>query len=728
MRLRRILPTILFLFGGLAAVLLIVGVAMNLTDRIATFRQSGDDMIRHAASMLSLHLEEVEKDATLAFLQSDTPLNHRRGGHDEIRILALLEGGRVVRTLAGGLPLGIRLPHSHIAVGQWSLSDRFNPKGEPLLERSFPVGEDRLLHVGVRPAFKYLLPEVEGYGISLLVIDEDGDILWPGPEQENVPGFLEPSLLRGKLERSVMQGSGWRYARLATGRRLWVRPAPTRVENLRIVAVLPLQAVLLSLVKPVVPLVVLLLLLLLLLWTFLLLFRRRILPELDGVTSLAAVLPSRLQGVGDPESMVEVVRRFSQRFREQRGRSSVAEVSSMLDGLTAALDALQQQQEEIVSYNEELKGMNDALEGTNNTLRMREHVWGKTLEVTRELRGGAGLGERVNRVAEAVREVSGAFGVTIDLLRDEQLIPLGWSGYRVYVLPAPATLYNSLAGKAVRQRRVIWAEDVEQEESYMNECREVKSELVIPLVEEDLPIGSMEIDFDEPRARDEELIETLDPVAANLTGTLYAVRAQEEIRASYTYLAGRLQHLTSIYHDETAEHIDRVGAYSRLLARALGREGREVEDMGVFAKLHDIGKLKVPREILSKPGPLTEEEFAVIKMHPQWGAKVLGEASWLAMARRICLYHHEKWDGSGYPYGLAGEDIPWEGQVVTLADIYDALRGARAYKPAFSHEKTTKIITEGDGRVEPHHFNPVLLEYFREHHELFAAVYEKIQG
>jgi len=98
------------------------------------------------------------------------------------------------------------------------------------------------------------------------------------------------------------------------------------------------------------------------------------------------------------------------------------------------------------------------------------------------------------------------------------------------------------------------------------------------------------------------------------------------------------------------------------------------------------------------------------------------------MARTICVSHHERWDGSGYPKGLKGEEIPWEGCVVALADVYDALRSPRAYKPELSHEAVCRIILEGDGRVRPEHFHPRLLDFFRKHADRFAAIYDSARG
>ena len=229
--------------------------------------------------------------------------------------------------------------------------------------------------------------------------------------------------------------------------------------------------------------------------------------------------------------------------------------------------------------------------------------------------------------------------------------------------------------------------------------------------------GVLEVAFDREIARSNEFIETLLPVATAVGSLIEVESAHLEIKDSYRFLVRKLQSVTELYHLETADHMDRIGAYSRLAARYLGRTQEEQDDIEVFSRLHDIGKLRIPISILAKPGTLSDEEMEAVHTHPLWGAELIGGASWLDMARNICLTHHEKWDGSGYPLGLVGDDIPWEGQVVALADVYDALRSHRVYKDAMQHEEAVEVILEGDGRTVPEHFSPQILQFFREHHE-----------
>ncbi len=176
--------------------------------------------------------------------------------------------------------------------------------------------------------------------------------------------------------------------------------------------------------------------------------------------------------------------------------------------------------------------------------------------------------------------------------------------------------------------------------------------------------------------------------------------------------------------EDTGEHIIRIGLFAHRLSEQLGLPEDLLSRISPAASMHDVGKLGIPDSILLKPGKLTEKEFEVIKQHTLIGEKILKGSphALLQLAAEIAVSHHERWDGSGYPYGLTGTDIPLAGRIVMLADQYDALRNSRAYKPAFSHEQTCDIIINGDGRTKPEHFDPSVLAAFKEIKDDFAAI------
>ncbi|MDR1713219.1 MAG: response regulator [Coriobacteriales bacterium] len=191
--------------------------------------------------------------------------------------------------------------------------------------------------------------------------------------------------------------------------------------------------------------------------------------------------------------------------------------------------------------------------------------------------------------------------------------------------------------------------------------------------------------------------------------------------------------LVEFRDDVTGAHIERTQLYLEVLVKTMMREGvyaRETTDWDLeyliqSAKLHDVGKIGISDLILNKPGKLTPEEFEIMKTHPEIGVRTIKQIeenapdhSFLKHACRIAGFHHEKWDGSGYPYGFKGEDIPLEGRLMAIADVYDALISARPYKKPFSTDEARDIIDDGRGS----HFDPVLVDVFDTVSEEFAAI------
>lgn len=184
---------------------------------------------------------------------------------------------------------------------------------------------------------------------------------------------------------------------------------------------------------------------------------------------------------------------------------------------------------------------------------------------------------------------------------------------------------------------------------------------------------------------------------------------------------------------DTGEHLDRIRLYVTLLAEQLLEEGllvdrRYIEDLALASSLHDIGKVGIPDRVLLKPGRLEPEERSTMERHAELGGRCLsaigdrlGEDDFLQLAKEVAYGHHEKWDGSGYPAGVAGERIPLAARIVAVADVYDALRSRRPYKDPMSHDRARSILIEGRGG----HFDPVVLEAFLACEDRFAEISDR---
>jgi len=202
-----------------------------------------------------------------------------------------------------------------------------------------------------------------------------------------------------------------------------------------------------------------------------------------------------------------------------------------------------------------------------------------------------------------------------------------------------------------------------------------------------------------------------------------------ELAESRLEVIWRLAKAAEFRDEDTGNHVMRVASYCRIIAEKLGCERDFTERLFLTSPLHDLGKIAVPDAILLKPGELTDEEWVVMRSHAELGAKILRDDSkarqifcqldgaggstsdrdpLIEMAANIALTHHEKWDGSGYPRGLAGEQIPLEARIVAVADVYDALTSARPYKQPHSSEKSVSIIHEGSGK----HSDPTVVAAF----------------
>jgi len=222
------------------------------------------------------------------------------------------------------------------------------------------------------------------------------------------------------------------------------------------------------------------------------------------------------------------------------------------------------------------------------------------------------------------------------------------------------------------------------------------------------------------------------------TRTQSLENSEAELRQAYNAIIMGMSMLSESRDGVTGAHLTRVKAQTSLLTHEIAKNHPEklspemVERIVSYSPLHDVGKVGVPDAVLNKTGGLTSEEFEQMKLHTTNGAALLldilqllpNDSGYLGTAQEIAENHHERFDGTGYPHGLSGEQIPLSARIVALADIYDALRSPRAYKPAFTHEQAFDIITKGDGRTSPAHFDPIVIEAFKKVHEEMSAAYD----
>jgi HD-GYP domain-containing protein (c-di-GMP phosphodiesterase class II) len=207
-------------------------------------------------------------------------------------------------------------------------------------------------------------------------------------------------------------------------------------------------------------------------------------------------------------------------------------------------------------------------------------------------------------------------------------------------------------------------------------------------------------------AFDEHDVALMQTIAAQIGPAVQVATLNTQLELSYSELKEahreaiqRLAYAAEARDPYTGRHLQRIGVLSQALARRMGFDDDGVEAIGYAAVVHDIGKLRIPDSILMKPSALSEEDWRVMRRHPEFGAELLGTGRFYDAAREVALHHHERWDGSGYPFGLVGEEIPLAARIVSVADVYDALISARPYKLAWSAERALAELVQMRGRT-----------------------------
>jgi len=211
-------------------------------------------------------------------------------------------------------------------------------------------------------------------------------------------------------------------------------------------------------------------------------------------------------------------------------------------------------------------------------------------------------------------------------------------------------------------------------------------------------------------------------------GAMYNERneALREVSRAHHEALMRLSLAADFRDDDTGVHIMRIGYIAEALARCLGEPARFASMLRLAAPMHDIGKIGVPDSVLKKPGAYTPDERAVMNGHPAIGAKILGRSRvpLFQMAAEVAMTHHERWDGAGYPNGLAGEDIPLSGRIVAVVDFVDALTMDRCYRPAFADDVALGMLVQQRGRA----FDPHIVDRFVDNSSSLIAVRDQINS
>lgn len=315
-------------------------------------------------------------------------------------------------------------------------------------------------------------------------------------------------------------------------------------------------------------------------------------------------------------------------------------------------------------------------------------------------------------VRTAARNVSGADGATF-VMRDgdqchyvdEDAIGPLWKGLKF-------PLESCISGWAMLNRRAAVIPDIYRDERIPHDAYRptfVASLVMVPIRQGD-PIGAIGTYWAQEHIPSDQEVELLQALADSTAVAMENVRMLHEVEQARLETLTRLAFAAEFRDDDTFQHTQRVARTACLLGRELGLSEAENLLMRQAASLHDIGKLAVPDAILLKPGRLTAEEFTQMKEHAAIGAAMLqgSHSEALSLAGEIALTHHEKWDGSGYPYGIAEHEIPLSGRIVAVADVFDSLTHARPYKSAWDLSDSVAEIRALSGKQ----FDPAVVEAF----------------
>jgi HD-GYP domain-containing protein (c-di-GMP phosphodiesterase class II) len=343
-------------------------------------------------------------------------------------------------------------------------------------------------------------------------------------------------------------------------------------------------------------------------------------------------------------------------------------------------------------------------------------------------------------VMTAARSILGydICAVLIHEPRDRTLRIRAWHGYADSVegVAVPLDRELGLCRLAFREERPIYAPDVLADPNYFLADPELRSELVIPIRTRRGPLGVFDFGSRQLDAFADEDVRLCCMLVDQMATCLDNIRLFDQLVATRDAIILGMARLAESRDSAMAGHLDRICAYARLLAGELSRDERYaglideeyVETLTRSSALHDIGKVGIPDSILLKPGRLTRDEYDVMKTHAAIGGGTIeemiqrhGSLFMLNMGADIAWSHHERWDGGGYPRGLAGETIPLSARIVAICDVYDALTSERIYKDAIAHDKASGIVCGEAGT----HFDPLLVVMFARLESEFQCIHHR---
>jgi HD-GYP domain-containing protein (c-di-GMP phosphodiesterase class II) len=286
--------------------------------------------------------------------------------------------------------------------------------------------------------------------------------------------------------------------------------------------------------------------------------------------------------------------------------------------------------------------------------------------------------------------------------------------------PDLLSLEESLAGESITDLKIVYIEDLLSIDNHYKWAELIKKERFVtyfgvPLVVKGKVRGILEVYKREKINPDRDWVEFLEALAAQASiavdnKSLFEnlQRSNQELAQAYDATLEGWSKTLELRDQDTEGHTRRVTELTLRLASAMGVRGDELVHVRRGALLHDIGKVGIPDSILTKPGPLTEEEWQIMRQHPVYAYELLSPVEFLVEALNIPYCHHERWDGTGYPRGLIGEDIPLDARIFAVVDVWDALLSIRPYRKAWSREKAVAYIIEQAGRQ----FDPMVVDAF----------------